>query len=63
MGKTQMVILAPILIGLYLVLVVGYFKMVVRAVPDLQDMKVMTGIISALWPLALVYTLLKEAIT
>lgn len=64
MGKQEMVILIPVFIGLYLILAVGYFKMVRSAVPEIiEEAPIMSVMFSAFWPLALVYTLLKEAIT
>lgn len=57
-----MEILLVVLLGLYAVLVVGYFKMVVRAAPDLQDSKFVVAGVALVWPVAIAYTLLKEAL-
>lgn len=68
MGKSK-VILFVIVAGLYAILAVGYFKMVMRAFGDdwgdilLSIVLVSVGLVSLIWPLAIVYLLVKEAIT
>lgn len=57
-------ILLVILAGVYAILGYGYFNMVKRAVPDFYEEA--TGLIAAvaaIWPVALIYTLAKEAVT
>ncbi len=62
-------ILLVILVGLYLVMSVGYYKMVRKAMladsgltPGFTIESITVGMVSVVWPAALVYLLLKEAI-
>lgn len=56
--------LLVILAGIYIILGYGYFKMVSRAVPDFDYVPIsLIALVSSIWPVALAYTLAKEAVT
>lgn len=59
-----MTILIIALVLSYALLAFGYEKMVGRAVPDFaEEYRLTVAIVSLIWPVAIVYTLAKEALT